>query len=95
MDVLPTVANLFDLPIQYHQVFGKDALGVSQNVIRFADGSFLSTYFRYDALSENAVIVENAVSESYISKLHNKFLNDYMYNLLILEYNYYEEDEEQ
>ena len=92
IDVLPTVANLFNLNINYDYIFGKDALGTNVNVVRFADGSFLSRYFRYDALSENYTIIDNAVTEEYLFRLHNKYLNDYMYNLLILQYDYYQEE---
>ena len=92
IDVMPTVANLFNLDINYAYVFGKDALAPGVNVVRFADGSFLSRYFRYDALSENYTIIDNAVTEEYLFRLHNKYLNDYMYNLLILQYNYYREE---
>lgn len=94
IDVMPTIANLFDLNMSYENVFGKDALGTRTNVVRFADGSFLSEFFRYDSLSENFIIEDNAVTEEYLFKLHNKYLNDYMYNLLMLEYDYfYDEDE--
>jgi phosphoglycerol transferase MdoB-like AlkP superfamily enzyme len=94
IDILPTVANLFNLNIVYKDVFGTDALDPSINVVRFADGSFLSSQFRYDGLSENYDIQDNAVTEQYLFQLHNQYLNDYMYNLLILEYDYFKEDED-
>jgi arylsulfatase A-like enzyme len=94
IDILPTVANLFNLNIVYNDVFGTDAMDPSVNVVRFADGSFLSSQFRYDGLSENYDIHDDAVTEQYLFQLHNKYLNDYMYNLLILEYDYFREDDD-
>jgi hypothetical protein len=94
VDLMPTIANLFGLDIDYREVFGVDALGANYNVVRFANGSFLSESFRYDALSEQFDIVDGAVTEEYLLQLHNQFLNDYMYNLIILEYDFYRRDEE-
>ena len=92
IDVMPTVANLFGLNINYQEVFGNDALGSSEHIVRFADGSFMSANYRYDALSENFTIYDNAVTEEYLFRVNQTFMNDYMYNLLILEYDYYRED---
>ncbi len=94
IDVMPTVANLFNLNINYKEVFGTDALSpYREHIVRFADGSFLSKDFRYDALSENYTIYNDEITEEYIFQINQQFLNDYMYNLLILDYDFYKEDE--
>lgn len=93
VDVMPTVANLFNLNLNYTLIFGSDALGINNNIVRFADGSFISKDFRYDALSENYTIYNENITELYLFNLHKNFLNDYMYNLLILEYDYFKEED--
>ena len=94
IDVMPTIANLFDLNINYDFVFGHDAFRTGTQVVRFADGSFVSKDFRYDSLSETISITNDTITEGYLYTLNNQFLNDYLYNILILEYDYYKEDEE-
>ena len=93
IDVMPTVANLFNLNLDYKAVFGNDALSAERNIVRFADGSFICEDFSYDSLSETYTIIDNSVTEGFIYSLNNQFVNDYMYNLLMLEYDYFKEDE--
>ncbi len=92
IDIMPTLANLFSLPLNYAHVFGNDALANDDNVVRFADLSFVSSTFSYDSLSEE-MIIPDGVNPEYIVYLSNMFINDYKYNLLVLEYNYFKEDE--
>jgi phosphoglycerol transferase MdoB-like AlkP superfamily enzyme len=94
IDIMPTVANLFNLDINYAQVFGNDAFGMSNNIVRFADGSFISSNFRYESLSEKYTIYDETTSEWYLFGLNTAFLNQYMYNLLVLEYNYFEKKDD-
>ena len=98
IDVMPVVANLFNLNINYSNVFGNDAFGLSNNIVRFADGSFISDDFRYDSLSEKYTIYNETINDDYIERyiysLNTSFLNQYMYNLLVLEYNYFENKED-
>ena len=94
IDVMPTIANLFGLDIDYQALQGNDGLTDGRNIVRFADGSFISKDFSYDSLSEKYTIVDNSVTELYLFRLNNQFLNDYMYNLLILEYDYFKDEED-
>ncbi len=89
VDVMPTIANLFGLNMDYKLAFGNDGLGVDGNVVRFADGSFISSEFSYNALSEEYIIFDESVSETFLFNLNHKYLNDYMYNLLTLEYDFF------
>lgn len=93
IDFIPTLSNLFNLPLQYELVMGHDALANKDNVVRFADMSFVSSTFTYDSLSEEMVILEDTNYE-YIVYLSNKFINDYKYDLLVLDYDYFKKDEE-
>lgn len=95
IDVIPTISNLFGLSPNYQQIFGHDALNTDRNIVRFADGSFVCKDFRYDSLSENYTITDPDVSEFTLYTLNNKFINDYMYDTLILEYDFYKKDEEE
>lgn len=93
IDIMPTVANLFDLDLDYRYVFGHDAFEDNHNIVRFADGSFISADFRYESLSEEYTIYDESITEEYLFALNNQLLNAYLYNILILEYDYYKENE--
>lgn len=89
VDVMPTIANLFGLNMNYKLAFGNDGLAQIGNVVRFADGSFISSEFSYNALSEEYIIFDDSVSETFLFNLNHRYLNDYMYNLLTLEYDFF------
>lgn len=93
IDIMPTIANLFDLNLDNRLVFGNDAFNDNHNIVRFADGSFISNDFRYESLSEQYTIYDDTIREEYLFALNNQYLNAYLYNILILQYDYYEEDE--
>ncbi len=93
IDVMPTISNLFGLPFDYTKVFGVDALANKDNVVRFADMSFVSRYFSYDSLSEEYTIIDNQVTPEYLTELNYKIINDYKYNLLVLQYDYFKKDD--
>ncbi len=95
IDIMPTISNLFDLPFDYTKVFGVDALANNDNVVRFADMSFVSEYFSYDSLSEEYTIIDNHVTPDYLAELNYKIINDYKYNLLVLQYDYFKDDEDE
>jgi len=93
IDFIPTISNMFNLPLQYELVLGNDALANKDNIVRFADMSFVSSTFSYDSLSEEMTILEDTNYE-YIVYLSNMFINDYKYDLLVLDYDYFKKDEE-
>lgn len=94
IDIIPTVANLFGLDsLDYKAVFGSDAFAVEEHIVRFADMSFVSKDYSYDSLSEEYIILDNAVSPEYINSINFRLMNDYRYNLLLLQYDYFKEDE--
>ena len=62
-------------------------------MVRFADLSFVSATFSYDSLPE-VMDIPDDINPEYIIYLSNKFINDYTYNLLVLEYDYFKEEEE-
>jgi phosphoglycerol transferase MdoB-like AlkP superfamily enzyme len=94
IDVIPTVANLFDLNLDYQKVFGTDVFSAQEHIVRFADMSFVSKDFKYESLSEQFEIYNEAVVPEYLLEINYQLLNDYRYNLLLLQYDYFKEDEE-
>ncbi|MCK5761709.1 MAG: hypothetical protein KAH16_02290, partial [Candidatus Izimaplasma sp.] len=94
IDVMPTIANLFGLPLDYTKVFGVDTLGTEDNVVRFADMSFVSKWFSYDSLSEEYTIIDEHVTPEYLSEMNYRIINDYKYNLLVLQYDYFKDDDD-
>ncbi len=95
IDIMPTVANLFDLRLDYNHVFGIDALASEDNIVRFADLSFVSKSFSYDSISEVYEIDESTITPEYLKILKQKIINDYINNLSALEYDYFKDDDEE
>lgn len=96
IDFIPTISNLFGLPLDYKAVFGTDALGTPDHIIRFADLSFVSKNFSYDSLTEEYTITDGAdYDTSDLLAIRNSFINDYQYNVLMLQYNYWKQDDEE
>ena len=95
IDIIPTVANLFGLTtLDYKAVFGTDALAIEEHIVRFADMSFVSENYNYDSLSEQYFILDDVVSPEYITSVNFRLMNEYRYNLLLLQYDYFYIEEE-
>ena len=93
---MPTVANLFGLDFNYSEVFGADVLENDTNIVRFADMSFVSRYFSYDSLSEQYYIEDGyEITEADLVDIYHQIINDYMYNLIVLQYDIFKEDSEE
>ena len=95
IDIVPTVANMFGLPIDYKRVFGMDVFSNDEHIVRFADMSFISKDFRYYSLSEQYEIYDEAVVPEYLIEVNFNLLNDYRYNLMLLQYDYFKPDEDE
>lgn len=94
IDVIPTLSNLFGLNLDYTAVFGNDALASNDNVVRFADMSFVSKDFSYTSLSEDYTILNPEIVPEFLITMNNQIIIDYKYNLLVLQYDYFRKDEE-
>lgn len=94
IDMMPTLSNLFNLDLEYNKVFGSDALENFDNFVRFADMSFVSNSYSYDSLSEEYISSNPEVYDrDYLIMLNNTIINDYKYNLLILDYDYFKKED--
>jgi len=105
IDVIPTLANLFNLNLPYEMVFGSDALANDDNIVRFSNMSYISKYYSYDSLSEKftfeyedhseGIPLSNDEKKNILTGIYDKIFEDYSYNLLVLQYDYYKEDDEE
>ncbi len=93
IDIMPTVANLFDLNANYRQLFGSDIYDDNPNIVHFANGSMLSANFRYNSLTQDYETIDDTVTDYYVLSLNTAFVNEYLYNVRILEYNYYNKND--
>lgn len=97
IDILPTVANLFGLSLNYSTIFGEDVfrkmpddLQVTDiNIVHFADMGFISEYFSYNSLTEDYIIVDEFCTPDDLIMLYHQIFNDYRYNNLALQYDYF------
>ena len=93
IDIMPTVANLFGLTMNYQYIFGKDIFSETNHVIVFPDLSFVSKDFEYDALTESYRIFEGDYTTDELSMLSSLFITKYRYNILILDNDFFKEDD--
>ncbi|MFP4186749.1 MAG: LTA synthase family protein [Acholeplasmataceae bacterium] len=63
IDIMPTLANLFDLELDYTPVFGKDIFGNQRRAVFFSNGSMLTDSFFYDLESESYTFFEDDFTE--------------------------------
>ncbi|MCF7925676.1 MAG: LTA synthase family protein [Candidatus Izimaplasma sp.] len=89
IDILPTVANLFNLETNYRHLFGNDIFDSQENVVHFANGSLISSRFRYDSMTQHYITNDDTVTDYYLLSLNTAFVNRYLYNVRILEYDYF------
>ncbi len=104
IDVIPTLANLFNLNLPYEMVFGSDVLGDDYNIVRFSNMSYVGEYYSYDSLSEKftfeyeeayeGIPLTEEEKKDILTDIYDNIFEDYSYNLLVLQYDYYKEDEE-
>ena len=92
INILPTIANLFNLDYDPRLYFGNDLFSNSyQNRVVFADGSWQSPLGFYDA--ENGTIIYNndtKYSNEDIKEINNAIVNDMKMSNLAISTNYFE-----
>ena len=93
IDILPTIANLFGLNMNYRYIFGRDVFSEQNHIVVFPDLSFVSKDFEYDALTESYRILNETYTSDEISALSSIFITKYRYNILILDNDYFKEDD--
>jgi lipoteichoic acid synthase len=93
IDLLPTIANLFDLNMNYQYVFGRDVFSENNHIIVFPDLSFVSKDFEFYALTETYRIYNDIYTDDELNGLSSLFITKYRYNILILDNDYFKEDD--
>jgi phosphoglycerol transferase MdoB-like AlkP superfamily enzyme len=93
IDILPTIANLFGLNMNYRYIFGRDVFSEQNHIVVFPDLSFVSKDFEYDALTESYRILNETYTSDELSALSSIFITKYRYNILILDNDYFKEDD--
>ena len=93
IDIMPTIANLFNLDIDYRQIFGKDIFSNQRRSVIFSNGSVLTDDFLYN-LEKDEITLFN---EAYTLEEAHLIINEYIYrikiNQWILEVDYFKEDD--
>ncbi|BCR36466.1 LTA synthase family protein [Mariniplasma anaerobium] len=93
IDIMPTIANLFNLDINYRQVFGKDIFSNQMRSVLFSNGSILTEDFLYN-LEKDEITLFN---DDYSLEEANLIINEYIYrikiNQWILEVDYFNEED--
>ncbi len=74
-DILPTLANLFDLNYDPRYYIGKDIFSNEETIALFPSGSWVTDKAVYFASSNKYKLKDPTVDEEYIQKI-NKILND-------------------
>ena len=74
-DILPTLANLFDLDYDPRYYIGKDLFSDEETIALFPTGSWVTDKAIYLASKNEFELKDDSVDESYIQKI-NKILNN-------------------
>ena len=95
LDVLPTLLNLFGFSYDSRLLMGNDILSSSEDLVIFADRSFITSKGKYNA-SENKFTPHSGVTfksdkeqREYIEQISNIVNNKFQISALILDTDYY------
>lgn len=90
LDILPTLANLFDLPYDSRLVMGTDILSDSPPLVIFNDRSFITEYGRYNSKTDTFTVNAGmTVPDGYAADILQKVNSKFAYSAKILENDYY------
>lgn len=90
LDIMPTLANLFDLPVDSRLVMGRDILSDADPLVIFNDRSFITDMGRYDASTDTFTPNEGVqVPEGYAAEILDQVNDKFDYSRMILDYDYY------
>ncbi|MBQ7064567.1 MAG: LTA synthase family protein [Firmicutes bacterium] len=90
IDVMPTLANLFDLPVDSRLVMGRDLLSDSDGLIIFGAHSFITDKGLYNAKTKRWVSYNGEeVSQDYIDSIKARVDNKFTVSAAVIEKDYY------
>jgi len=89
IDIMPTIANLFELDLDYRYIFGKDIFSNQRRNVFFSNGSMFTDEFYYDIEDEESIFYQEGISEEYIIQLVGEYIYRQKINQYILEIDYF------
>ncbi len=87
-DILPTLANLFDLDYDPRYYMGVDVFSEDETIVIFTNGSWITDKALYDSTTNSYKALNGELDQSYIDAI-NKKVNDKFYvsdKILTLDY---------
>lgn len=94
VDILPTIANLFNLHLDNNLVMGTDIFQNEDNIIKFATSSFKSNSFTYNIVDDTSVITNPLITSEDILVTRDELITKELVNEWILNNNYFKDEEE-
>jgi len=94
IDIMPTLANLFNLNLDYDQVFGKDIFGNQDNAVLFSNGSLITNDFKYNLESDEMIVYNDNMTDAEATVVVNEYIYRMKINEWILEIDYFKENDE-
>lgn len=92
VDVLPTLANMFNLPFNHQDVIGQDAFNNAPNQVIFSSTSFLSRYIRYEVETDTFTHLRPDSPIDDERGMIGRVYHLIRINNLILEHDYFSDD---
>ena len=89
LDILPTILNLFNVEYDSRLLMGRDILSDSEGLIIFNDRSWITSYGRYDAVTEEFTPYKENIDSYYVDKINKIVYDKFLMSKLIIENNYY------
>ena len=93
IDIMPTIANLFNLEIEYKNTFGKDIFSNQRRVVLFSNGSVLTDKFLYNLEKDEITLFDDAYTYEEANLMINECIYRIKINQLILEVDYYNKED--
>jgi phosphoglycerol transferase MdoB-like AlkP superfamily enzyme len=75
-DILPTLANLFDLDYDPRYYYGTDYFSEEEKVVIFANGSWITNRAMYFAPTGEIKKIDPTVDDEYVQSIHKKVKDD-------------------
>lgn len=89
IDIIPTIANLFDLDLEYDKIMGLDAFDSHLNTVIFSSVSFMTSAYYYDVEQDIFYLEEDVVTEEDERALIGQVLYYNRVNNYILDHDYF------
>lgn len=89
IDILPTVANMFGLSLDYGHILGQDVYSDATNAVSFSNGSVLTDDFAYDIETDVVRLYDDSVTRDEAMVVSNEYIHRQKINNWLLEIDYY------